>query len=347
MIDSSMRKQNDPPRIRKGIPMGIKLYQNSDWVFIEDIIPSVRDIMGLDRQLDRELINYLFLRAPKKLQGQMARKYKLLEMPEERINPEDAGDEIYRTYFLFKEQVRREPDRESLRHAAFHASGNAGKFAFCRLTGYSWPSPWCDAYSYRTYSCGLKSDILREDIEDFCREMIEKKGPFSAQAQEWLAKLPEISDEKLDAWASGNTERKGYLNPCKELIRFLGTDEGTEYSREEMEEVIRIAFDAYILMVWEERNGILPRRARRERADEPCRVFNELMTQLDREYLTDEVEAVMAILITGRLMKHEYTREWLKETAWSESPKRPGHSILIGMAKELGYSGPGSMQGES
>lgn len=55
----------------------------------------------------------------------------------------------------------------------------------------------------------------------------------------------------------------------------------------------------------------------------------------------------MAILITGRLMKHEYTREWLKETAWSESPKRLGHSILIGMAKELGYSGSGPMKSES
>ena len=55
----------------------------------------------------------------------------------------------------------------------------------------------------------------------------------------------------------------------------------------------------------------------------------------------------MGSLITGHLIKHEYTREWLKETAWSESARRPGHSILIGMAKELGYSGPGSMQGES
>ena len=255
--------------------MGIKIFRDSNWLSIEYITTSIRDIVGLDRVKDRELIEFLILHAPEQARGKLARRFRLTEIPEERINPEDRDDEVYRTYYLFREQVERESDYEALREVAFCNSGSAGKFAFCRLTGYSWPPEWCDAYSYRTFECGLKSDVMREDIEALCREMIEKNGPFTAQAEEWLERLPEISDETLDVWAEGGTERKGYIDPSKELRRFLGTDKGTEYNDEERAEIMRSAFDAYILMIFEEKNGKLPRIERRGMTDETCRVFNE------------------------------------------------------------------------
>lgn len=322
---------------RKEKQMGIQIYRYGNWKKIDYLTTSLRDFSGLDREKDRELINYLILHAPKVAHEKLARRFGLEKVPVPRVNIEDKNDKVYPTYFLLREQVERETDYEVLREVAFSDCGDAGSFAFCRLTGFSWPPDQCDAYSYRTFACGLKSGVTRKDIEDLCREMIEKNGHYAREAEEWLSVLPDITDEQLAEWQAGDTERKGYQEPWKEFQRFLGTDKGREYSPDEVTEMIREAFDAYILMIYEEKDGVLPISERRAVTDEPCRVINEIIRYLDQSNIENEVDAVRAILILGKLMKHEYTAEWLKETAWSESEKRPQHRFFIEMAKEMGY----------
>lgn len=177
--------------------MGIKIFRDEKWKFIEYMTTSLQDLKGLDPEKDRELIDFLVLHAPERARIRLAEKCGLEEVPEERVNIDDPGDEIYRTYFLFREQAEREDDREVLRNVAMSDSGAAGKFAFCRLTGYSWPPDQCDAYSYRTYECDLLSGMSREEIVEFCREMVERDGPFKRQAEERLASLSECLTDRL------------------------------------------------------------------------------------------------------------------------------------------------------
>lgn len=182
--------------------MGIRIFRDGNWNMIQDITASLRDLSGLDLQKDRELIDYLIWHASERTQDRLMKKYGLTEFPEKRINIDDANDDIHPVYYVFREQVIRETDREALREVAFSDEGSAGKFAFCRLTGYSWPPDECDAYSYRTYACGLMRDMTRADIEALCRDMIERNGPFAREAEKWITRLPEISDEQLDEWAA-------------------------------------------------------------------------------------------------------------------------------------------------
>ena len=182
--------------------MGIRIFRDGNWNMIQYISASLRDFSGLDLHKDRELIDYLILHASEKSQDRLMRKYGLSDLPVKRINIDDVNDDIYPAYYVFREQVIRETDREALREVAFSDEGSAGKFAFCRLTGYSWPPDECDAYSYRTYACGLMRDMTRADIEALCRDMIERNGPFAREAEKWITRLPEISDEQLDEWAA-------------------------------------------------------------------------------------------------------------------------------------------------
>ena len=94
-----------------------------------------------------------------------------------------------------------EDDPTVLKEAAMDSSDrDAAAFAFCRLTGYSRAPDACDAYSYRTYACGLMKEMDREGILGFCREMIRREGPFAKEAQEWADRLREISDEDIAEW---------------------------------------------------------------------------------------------------------------------------------------------------
>ena len=71
--------------------------------------------------------------------------------------------------------------------ATFSASVDVlAAFAFCRLTGYRFPASDCDAYSYRTFDCGIMFGMTTEDIRKFFQMMIEKKGRFADVAEECL-----------------------------------------------------------------------------------------------------------------------------------------------------------------
>ena len=70
-------------------------------------------------------------------------------------------DDQYEEYYVLREQVAREPDAEILKEAAYEAPTLMARFAFCRLTKYSYPASWKYAYSYCTYECGWKSKVMK------------------------------------------------------------------------------------------------------------------------------------------------------------------------------------------
>ena len=139
----------------------------------------------------------------------MLMKFGLDKVPDPPVNIDDPGDTDYALYIVLREQVMREDDCFVLKTAVREAPNPMmRRFAFCRLTGCSWPFVECDAYSYRTWDCGLKTGLTREDIEELCREQVDADGPFARQAAEWLRRLPSFSEQELAQWASERTERK-------------------------------------------------------------------------------------------------------------------------------------------
>ena len=167
--------------------MGVKVFRDDNWNRIANGVISRKDIMHLDGEKDRELIGYLIAHAPEPCRISMvkyaAEKYGMDEPPDPRINTDDPNDPFYEEYYVLQEQVIREDDADVLKEAALHGSYyDMAAFAFCRLTGYSFPPNECDAYSYRTFDCGIMPGMTTEDVRAFCRTMIEERGRFADMA---------------------------------------------------------------------------------------------------------------------------------------------------------------------
>ncbi|MBQ6388179.1 MAG: hypothetical protein IJH90_00930 [Mogibacterium sp.] len=320
--------------------MGIRLFEECDLDRIENGYVSVGDLTGLDPDRDRLLIEYLVRHLPDRFRSKAMRRYGMKELPEEMINPDDPDDEVYRTYFILQEQVQRENDREVLRAAAFSdwiSSASIRKFAFSRLTGYMWPAPANDAYSYRTYDCGLKSDMLREDIVDLCMEMVITNGPFASEAEEWLDDLKSVSDEMLDEWASVNTEREPYRSAREAMGSLLQPADGNKVlDGAELAQKIRSLADAYILLLYEEQNGRLPRRERFRVADQFIREAYKAYTHMARYMINDVAEAAKAGLITGQQWNESISDEKIRDIVWSEAEDSPLHGWFLELAKQHG-----------
>jgi hypothetical protein len=171
--------------------MGIKIFRDDNWSRIRCGDISRRDIMGLDPDLDRELIGYLLFHAQKELAASLRNyakeKYGMHELPEPLVNIDDPADTYYWEYMVLKEQITRESDQETLAAAALHSSAyNVAAFAFCRLTGTCFPANENDAYSYRTYSCDRMPGVTEERIRKLCHRIIEKEGYLKDAAEECL-----------------------------------------------------------------------------------------------------------------------------------------------------------------
>jgi hypothetical protein len=128
----------------RGKKMGIKIFRSDNWNRIKNGNILRRDLMGLHPDRDVELIRYLIARAPEASRSSMmkyaAEKYNLDEMPEPPENIDDPNDAHYEVYFVLQEQVAREEDADILKDAALYNSDyDMAAFAFCRLTGYSFP----------------------------------------------------------------------------------------------------------------------------------------------------------------------------------------------------------------
>lgn len=187
--------------------MGIGIFKRENWQRWRTGPYGLSDFK-LDPDRDRWLILYMLNHCDHRRLDYAKRRFRVDEVAPMPVNIDDEGDEDYAPYIVLNEQVMREEDYWTLKAAIFESPDNLmRRFAFCRLTGYSWPPSDCDAYSYRTYECGLKRGVLREDIEDLCRELIRNNGPFAPEARMWLKRLPSIGDDVITAWASGATER--------------------------------------------------------------------------------------------------------------------------------------------
>ena len=152
---------------------------------------SAGEVRHLDAEKDRLLLRNIARNGDGVRQKAAQRKLGVDAVPAQ--DPDYTSDDIFdEAYFLAEEQVLQVADAELLKEAAFHGFGEKRYFAFCRLTGYRYPAPSCDAYSHRTFACGRLPGFTDEDVRAFCREMVEKKGPFAREAASCLARLPEV-----------------------------------------------------------------------------------------------------------------------------------------------------------
>ena len=146
---------------------------------------SAGEIRHLDPEKDRLLLRNIARNGDGVRQKAALRKLGVDQVPEK--DPDYTSDDLFdEAYWLIDEQVRRVEDPELLKEAAFHGFGEKRCFAFCRLTGYRYPAPASDAYSHRTFDVPPFPDWTGEDVSAFCREMIEKNGPFAREARAYL-----------------------------------------------------------------------------------------------------------------------------------------------------------------
>ncbi len=154
-----------------------KMPQDYQYIFI------LSDIRYLNPERDRLLLENL----ARNKSGTPCRaallKLGLQEPPKEVFDR--PSDEKYR---ILEEQVLQLTDIASydlLKEAAYDSYCAASAFAFCRLTGskvYSLEGPYC----MYNFSCGRLPCMTDEDVLTFCREMVEKNGPFTEEAAELL-----------------------------------------------------------------------------------------------------------------------------------------------------------------
>lgn len=177
--------------------MGVRVFRDNHWIRIKSGAISRRDLLGLDRDLDRELIAYLISHAPESCHASMLKyamdHYDLKEPHAPLVNADDPTDFRFWDYAVLREQIERETDYEILKAAALQKSEyDLAAFAFFRLTGMKFPSSVSDASSYRTYECGLLPGITEEQINEMIRTMIEERGLFKDVAMECMR------DQKAD-----------------------------------------------------------------------------------------------------------------------------------------------------
>ena len=148
----------------------IRIFRKENWQVWKSGPFSRKDFLLIDPAKDRLLYAHMLAFCSEPVQKDVRQRYSA----EERQGRTDLYD-------LLPEQILRESDESVLKTAAYEAPDDAmRRFAFCRLTGYSFDA---DA---RTYACGLLCGITREKIEEFCSEMIRNEGPFAKEAEECL-----------------------------------------------------------------------------------------------------------------------------------------------------------------
>ena len=289
--------------------MGIKIFRRENWDRWESGPYTLMDFL-LDPEKDRWLLQHMLSHGSDSPRSRIPKRFKLDQVPEPPVNVDDPEDEMYAPYIMLREQVMREDDWWALKAAALEApDAMMRRFAFCRLTGYSWPGDECDAYSYRTWDCGLKSAVSREDIEDFCRELIASKGPFAVEAAEWLEKLPTFSDDELAEWSAGKTQ-------------------------EDLEDKLLAIFDAYIFRKYQRHHfsgsGIVLQEAAR---DSLTRYF---AGRFEKARPHASFEAALEEIKRSSGWDPGLTPEQIDRLVWSVSPRSRQHSYFLWMAYWFG-----------
>jgi len=228
----------------------------------------------------------------------------------------------------------REDDWWVLKAAALEApNGMMRRFAFCRLTGYSWPGDECDAYSYRTYDCGLKSVVSREDIEDFCCELAASEGQFAVEAAEWLEKLPTFSDDVLAEWSAGKTERKNDSEPDEVLRKNLRPAKDRT-AAEDVEDKLLAIFDAYIFRKYQRHHFKGSGAVLKEAAQDSLTVFFAGRFEKARPHASFDAAIEEIRRCSG--WDPGLTPEQINRLVWSPSQRSRRHSYFLWMAYWFG-----------
>jgi hypothetical protein len=170
---------------------------------------------------------------------------KLSSVTVRRANPEIHADRIFLNYFVYQREngkaveeavsklggemdswfledpdywtqygkFENEDDIEYLRKLVFGERTIASKFAFSRLTGYTFPAPANDSYSYKRYNAGIARGLTHKDVEELCQKMIDDSGTFKQEAGEYINKIPRylysiVREYKLDDTINVLTDKR-------------------------------------------------------------------------------------------------------------------------------------------
>ena len=219
------------------------IFHPDKWNEWDTPLPNVQEIKKLDPEEDKYYLEYTIQHAYGSRQRMLMKKLGFSELPERRVNPENPEDDQYEEYYVLREQVARESDAEILKEAAYEAPTKMARFAFCRLTKYSYPASWNYACSYSTYECGWKEGMTTEDVIDFCREMIAVEGPFAEEAKECLADPPRDHND-CDGNRMASHERPASEPPYVRKQRLAPFRKSEEYDRGRAE-VLRLEEQGY------------------------------------------------------------------------------------------------------
>ena len=312
------------------------IFREENWGKWEAGEFSFYEFRRLDEVKDRWLITWIAFHGRERIRKIVRERMGGPESLEEPVNIDDESDDQYFHYLVLREQVERESDYWVLKRAAFHAPKPMSRFAFCRLTGCSWPPDPCDAYSYRTYSCGLKRDVTREDIEDLCREMIDQKGPFQKNAQRWLNELSGISDAELSEMASAKTERRFDREP-EEWIRKKLRPRKEVTEEEDLERIICGIFDASIMLLYANEfpkgSAVFGQEVMEDSFSD--QIWNWF--KYEHKPKGDVLSIITETLSLGGRLTPDLTADKVREIAWSACQRSPQHSYFLHLAYWYGF----------
>lgn len=317
--------------------IGIKIFREDNWDrWMEDDFIRT-DTRRLNRRKDRYLLEYMAVYGNPDVSKWAMKALGVSEVPDSvgGIGCAYIEDKIYQRHFVEHEQVMRETDYWALEKAAYEAPYELAWPAFCRITGISClDPPVVDIYNPGPY--GLKSDMSREDIEQLCREMIERNGQFAYEAKEWLEKLPEISDEMLAEWAAPKTERSWDSDPTERLKGYY-MDETKEASGEE---IIRSIYDAFMFRQYAD---VHPRSTGfifDETLDWFARRVVEWYDRRRRRPVSLAASVNLVMRACGEACD-DLTEEKIREAAYKETEDKRGHGFYLGIDLLYGFETEG------
>ena len=328
--------------------IGFRMFRKDNWDrWMEDDFIKT-DTRRLDRYKDKCLLEYMAVYGRPDVSEWAMKALGVSEVPDSigGIGCAYSEDKIYQRYVVVHEQVMRETDYRILEKAAYEAPYELANPAFCRITGISCPDPPAiDIYNPGPY--GLKFHMSREDIEQLCREMIERNGPFANKAAEWLQKLPEISDEMLAEWAAPRTERSWDRDPTERLKGYY-MNRAAEYGAGEdgsgrekfREDIIRSIYDAFMFNEYTD----IRRRSSGIIFDETLDWFAKRVVEWyerRRKRPVSMAASVRAVMSACGAACDDLTEEKIREAAYKETEDKRGHGFYLGVDLLYGFETEG------
>lgn len=165
--------------LRQILPPGYKLFEphiRDTWTAENAyMIFEIRDIMKLHPSCDRLLLENLARHSDRLYQRAALGRLEASEPPVPACEPEEER------YRILMEQVQRIQSPNYLEETASGKRDDAGRAAFCRLTGYAFRKE-----GTHTFACRQTEEATPDGVRSFCRRMAKENGPFAEEAAEWL-----------------------------------------------------------------------------------------------------------------------------------------------------------------